>query len=118
MTQVPTSLLPPVATSTPGDLVSWLGLGDASITPSLPSDADGLWIQSGANAGDGLFLDIPRLCARSLGSATWPLDFTRDPTPVFPNENMTVNNFVPSPNVEPVEHPPAPWLHSLSVMST
>ena len=107
----------PVATSTPVDLVNWLGLGDAVVTPSEPSEADGLWIQSGANAGDGLFLDIPRLCARSLGIAVWPLDFTRDPTPVFPNENMTVNNFFPTPNVEPVEPPPSPWFHSLSVMS-
>jgi len=110
----------PVAFSTPPsvDLADFLGLNNAVATPSLPSEADGLWIQSGANAGDGVWLDIPRLCARSLGIAIWPLDFTRDPTPVFPNENMTVNNFVPTPNVEPVERPPAPWFHSLSVMST
>lgn len=40
---------------------------------------DALWIQSGANQGDGLRIEIPRLCARSLGLAMLrPIDDTSD----------------------------------------
>jgi len=107
----------PLASSTPVNLIDWLGLAGASGTNSAPSETDSLWIQSGANSGDGIGLEIPRLCARSLGLAIWALDRNLNPLPTFPDPNMSVDNFFTTANVEPVERAPAPRLYSLSVMT-
>ena len=59
----------------PGALASDLGFGSPpSISTELPT-GNSLWIQAGANKGDGIEIGIPRLCTRSLGiSILRPLD--------------------------------------------
>jgi len=42
-------------------------------------DPGALWIQSGANQNQGVWIEIPRLCARSLGLEMWrPIDYAHD----------------------------------------
>jgi len=77
------TVTPSSVSTDPPALLSQLGFGGpvANITENgqtLPTaDPGGLWIQSGANRGDGVTIEMPRLCVRSLGLAMWrPLDQT------------------------------------------
>jgi len=99
------------------DLVDQLGLGaSAMVEPSQRAEEDYLWIQSGANSGDGIGIEIPRICARSLGLAIWPFDRDRNPLPDF-IDGVSIDNFVTSANAEAPEPPPFPRMYTLSVMS-
>jgi len=58
---------PPLTVSPAVPLAALLGL-DSLGTPSSEVEAGkSIWIQAGANSGDGINLEIPRLCTRSLG---------------------------------------------------
>ena len=77
------TVTPSSVSTNPVALLSQLGFGGpvANISENgqtVPStEPGGLWIQSGANRGDGVYIEMPRLCVRSLGLAMWrPLDQT------------------------------------------
>ena len=70
---------PPAVTTNPPSLLTTLGFASGNIYvdgETLPvAEVDSLWIQAGANENQGVFIAIPRLCARSLGLAMWrPID--------------------------------------------
>jgi len=73
------TLSPPAVSTNPSVLMAMLGFGsnDSYVNGETfeVDEVESLWIQSGANEGDGILIEIPRLCARSLGLAMWrPVD--------------------------------------------
>jgi len=72
--------IPPVTiTTNPAALRAALGFGTLGDVSTESDPADSLWIQSGANEGDGIRIEIPRLCSRSLGLSIRRPEDTRDP---------------------------------------
>ena len=71
---------PPVTiTTNPGTLRAALGFGTLGDVSTEQDPGKSLWIQSGANEGDGIRIGIPRLCTRSLGLSIRRPEDTRDP---------------------------------------
>ena len=96
-------------TATPAGTLPALGLGTFS-TSSERAPGRSLWIQSGANRGDGIELEIPRLCSRSLGlSIRRPEDEHPD---VEHTNSLGAEGFVTTANVESTQ-----LEYSLSVLS-
>lgn len=115
----------PSAVSTfPAILRERLGFGgsEANIYESGSTfedlDPGAMWIQSGANQGDGLNIEIPRLCARSLGLAMWrPFDET-DPFDGFARySSLGARQYTVTANVSPTSLMFEPRGHSLDVTS-
>ena len=71
------TLASPAVSTNPATLLAMLGFNNENTYVNGESfettETEALWIQSGANVGDGKFIEIPRLCARSLGLAMWRL---------------------------------------------
>ena len=71
---------PPVSmTINPLALATALGFGTAPAIRHEREPGGSLWIQSGANEGDGIHIEIPRLCTRSLGLSIRRPEDTRLP---------------------------------------
>jgi len=61
----------------PTELATALGFGAPPDISTELEPGDSLWIQAGANKGDGIRIEIPKICTRSLGiSIRRPIDDT------------------------------------------
>lgn len=94
---------PSSITTSPAVLINALGFGGTNIyengTIEPATETDALWIQSGANRGQGLNIEIPRLCVRSLGLAMWrPYD---ESLPWVGFAALGASNYTTAANVEP-----------------
>ncbi|MCL2248004.1 MAG: hypothetical protein FWC13_01915 [Oscillospiraceae bacterium] len=72
----------------PTILAEQLGFGGVTAGDAVTERDEGgfLWIQSGANQGDGILIEIPRICTRSLGlSIRRPEDETTPGSTGFPH---------------------------------
>jgi len=100
--------------TTPAMLLAAMGLSTFA-TSSERVEGESLWIQSGANAGDGHGIKMPNLSTRALGlSIIRPLDEHEDIAHI---SGLGAAGYVTTANVEPGGPPPVVWEFSLSVMS-